>query len=78
MAQKFVYCGHRGFITLYHEVGAASSAEYVRASCSAMEDGNGKFDSKSFFSLRYQSGGKSASGRGVVYHFVHSQELYGK
>ena len=79
---QFIYHGKRGFITLYHEprvlVGAASPAAYVQASCSAMEKGNGKFDSKSFFSLRYDSGGKTASGRGVVYHFVHSPELYGK
>jgi hypothetical protein len=79
---KFIYHGKRGFITLYQEpralVGAASPVAYVQASCSAMEKGNGKFDSKSFFSLRYDSGGKTASGRGVVYHFVHSPELYGK
>jgi hypothetical protein len=79
---QFIYHGQKGFITLYHElravVGSASPAAYVQASCSAMEKGNGKFDSKSFFSLRYESGGKAASGRGVVYHFVHSPELYGK
>ena len=79
---QFIYHGKRGFITLYHEpralVGAASPAAYVQASCSAMEKGNGKFDSKSFFSLRYDSGGRTASGRGVVYHFVRSPELYGK
>ncbi len=79
---QFIYHGKRGFITLYHEpralVGAAFPAAYVQASCSAMEKGNGKFDSKSFFSLRYDSGGKTASGRGVVYHFIHSPELYGK
>lgn len=79
---QFVYHGQRGFITLYHEpralVGSASPAAYVQASCSSMEKGNGKFDSKSLLSLRYQSGGKTASGRGVVYHFIHSPELYGK
>ncbi|MEP6810258.1 MAG: hypothetical protein ABI992_08455 [Chthoniobacterales bacterium] len=79
---QFIYHGKRGFITLYHDlravVGFGSPAAYVQAICGAMEKGNGKFDSKSFFSLRYESGGKSASGRGVVYHFVHSPELYGK
>ena len=79
---QFIYHGQRGFITLYHEprvlVGSASPAAYVQASCGAMEKGNGKFDSKSLFSLRYESNGKTASGRGVVYHFVRSPELYGK
>jgi hypothetical protein len=79
---QFIYWGKKGFITLYHEpralVGASSAAAYVDAQCGAMEKGNGKFDSKSFFGLRYVSGGKRASGRGVVYHFVHSPELHGK
>src|SRR4029077_19312811 len=69
-------------ITPHHEIGSvvgvSNPASYVEASCGAMEKGNGKFDSKSFFLLRYQSGGKTASGRGVVYHFVHSPELHGK
>jgi hypothetical protein len=79
---QFIYHGKKGFITLYHElravVGSASPSAYVQASCSAMEKGNGKFDSKSFFPLQYESGGKTASGRAVIYHFVHSPELYGK
>ena len=79
---KLIYYGKKGFITLYQEpralVGARSPADYVAAECSAMEKGNGKFDSKSFFRLDYQSGGKRASGNGVVYHFVHSPELYRK
>jgi hypothetical protein len=79
---KFLYYGDKGFITLYQEpralVGAASSAAYVDAQSSAMEKGNGKFDSKSFFAVRYQAGEKTASGRAVVYHFVHSPEIHGK
>jgi hypothetical protein len=79
---KFVYHGERGFITLYQEfaavLGSGTPGDYVHASCSAMEKGNGKFDSKSFFSLRYDSGEKRALGRGVVYHFIKSPEADGK
>jgi hypothetical protein len=79
---KFIYYGDKGFITLYHEpralVGAASPAAYVDAQSGAMEKGNGKFDSKLFFAAHYQAGGKTASGRCVVYHFIHSPEIDGK
>ena len=79
---KFIYYGDKGFITLYQEpcalVGIASPETYVTGQSSAMEKGNGKFDSKFFFSIRYQAGGKTAAGRAVVYHFVHSPEIHGK
>ncbi len=79
---KFIYYGEKGFITLYHEIGgvigASDPAAYVLATSSAMEGGNGKFDSRVFFALRYKSGARSASGRGVVYHFLRSPEIYQK
>jgi hypothetical protein len=79
---KFIYYGDNGFITLYQEpcalVGIATPGAYVTAQSSAMEKGNGKFDSKSFFAVRYHAGGQTGSGRSVVYHFIHSPEIEGK
>jgi hypothetical protein len=77
------YEGQRGFVVLYHQPRAAagyvSPVEYVQDACRVVEKRNGNYDYKTSFSLRYESGRKIASGRGVAYHFPNTHDAgYGK